>query len=87
MAQIDRFEAKDIKRKMDKKKQGKNGDSKPIGEGKSKNEMKSSKFFKKMQEVAKDDQTKKENKKRAKMEGKDSMMPLHNHQSSKKFKL
>ena len=43
MAQSDRFEMKEIKRQMEKKKAKKEG-----VEDKSKNEMKSSKFFKRL---------------------------------------
>ncbi len=52
----------------------------------SKNEMKSTKFFSKMQEVAKEDANKKEMKRKAKQEGKDNYVN-HNNGSTKKFKL
>jgi hypothetical protein len=51
MAQTDRFEMKEIKRKMEKKKAQAKGEK----VDKSKNEMKSSKFFKKLQDIVKDD--------------------------------
>jgi len=91
MAQTDRFEMKDVKRKMDKKKTKEDGGA-AVGDKdpkSSKNEMKSSKFFKRLQEVVKDDKDKKDSKKRAKTErgGKEPMIPLHNHTSAKKFKL
>ena len=89
MAQTDRFAMKDIKRKIDKK-SAKDGTGAAAGEkdsSKSKNEMKSSKFFKRLQDVVKDDKDKKDSKKRAKTEGGGDMIPLHNHSSAKKFKL
>lgn len=82
MAQTDRFEMKEIKRQMEKKKAKSKGEKVDS----SKNEMKSSKFFNRMQDVVKDDHARKESKKRAKTEG-GNVMPLHNNQSSKKFKL
>ena len=55
MAQTDRFEMKDVKRKIDKKNGGKGGKDGAAAAGgaekdtsKSKNEMKSSKFFKRL---------------------------------------
>lgn len=75
---------KEIKRQMDKKKAKEGGEK----DSKSKNELKSSKFFGKLQEVAKSDKDKKESKKRAKQEGGGKVMPnMHNNQSAKKFKL
>ena len=60
----------------------------------SKNEMKSSKFFSKLQEVAKDDAARKEQKRKNKEEGKGSgkmsrnFQPAqHNNESTKRFKL
>ena len=72
----DRFEAKQIRKASAKK------DEKEEKGGKS--EMKSGKFFKKMQEVAKDDLAKKELKRKAKLEG---GVPAHNNGSTKRFKL
>ena len=63
----DRFSMKDVKRKQDKKK-GKDTITSDDKKGGSKNEMKSSKFFKRMEEVAKSDAVKKENKKKAKLD-------------------
>jgi hypothetical protein len=71
-----------MQKKKDKaKKGGKEGDI--VKEGK-RGDMKSSKFFKKMQDIAKDDSHKKEMKKRVK---RDFDTPLHNHASAKKFKI
>ncbi len=66
----DNFEARQIKRNKDKRDK-KEGGVKDIGAEKSssKNEMKSSKFFSKMQEVAKDDAARKEQRRKNKEEG------------------
>ncbi len=78
---------KDIKRKLEKKKGGKEGGT-DAEKGGSRNEMKSSKFFKRLQDVVKGDKEKKDSKKRAKAEGgKDGGAILHSHSSAKKFKL
>lgn len=83
----DRFAAKDIKRKSDKKKKDKEGKEDNDKKGGSKNEMKSSKFFKRMEEVAKSDQIKKENKKKAKLESTNSTYVNHDNKPTKRFKL
>lgn len=81
----DRFSMKDIKRKQDKKKKDKEG--KDEGEKKtSKNDMKSSKFFKRMEEVVKSDQVKKENKKKSKLESTNSVYVNHDNKPTKRFK-
>lgn len=49
--------------------------------------MKSSKFFKKLEEVVKSDAAKKESKKRNKLEGSGSSYVNHDNQPSKRFKL
>ncbi|CDW79839.1 UNKNOWN [Stylonychia lemnae] len=87
---VDRFAMKDIKRKQDKKKKMKEGavdekDSK--SKGGNKNEMKSSKFFKRMDEVVKSDAAKKESKKRSKLENTNSIYVNHDNKPSKRFKL
>lgn len=84
MAQTDRFDMKEIKRKLEKQKNDTKKDGKEKG---SKNEMKSSKFFKRLQDVAKTDKERKDTKKRAKKEGGDVMLNMHNNQSAKRFKL
>lgn len=63
----DRFEHKQLSKKVkkdkeSKKSKGEDGPSK-------KNEMKSSKFFSKLQEVAKDDKARKDQKRQAKIDG------------------
>lgn len=78
MAMHDRFEAKHIKKSKKDKKGGEEKDG-------SKNEMKSSKFFSKLQEVVKQDQAKKDSKRKAREEN--VTMSMHNNQSTKKFKL
>jgi hypothetical protein len=90
----DRFAMKDLKRKQEKKDKKKKGDSsgkggaddKPLRAG-SKNEMKSSKFFKRMEEVVKGDQAKKESKKRSKLENTNSVYVNHDNKPTKRFKL
>ena len=69
----DRFEMKQVK-KMEAQK-----------EGKKKGEMKSSKFFKNLQDIVKGDQEKKDNKRKAKGDRKE--MVSINNGSSKKFKM
>jgi hypothetical protein len=89
----DRFAMKDVKRKQDKKKQqmkegavdeSKNKDKTTVG---NKNEMKSSKFFKRMDEVVKSDAAKKESKKKSKLENTNSVYVNHDNKPSKRFKL
>lgn len=90
---LDNFEARQIKKNKDKKDSNSNkktaasiDDKKPS----SKNEMKSSKFFSKMQEVAKDDATRKEQKKLNKEKGaynRNFQPAQHNNESTKRFKL
>jgi len=55
--------------------------------GGNKNEMKSSKFFKRMDEVVKSDAAKKESKKRSKLENTNSVYVNHDNKPSKRFKL
>lgn len=84
----DRFNMKDVQRKQAKKLKLKEGGVKPVEDKKSsKNEMKSSKFFKKMEEITKSDYQKKENKKRAKLESTNSQYVNHSHTNIKKFKM
>jgi len=49
--------------------------------------MKSSKFFKRMDEVVKSDAAKKESKKRSKLENTNSVYVNHDNKPSKRFKL
>lgn len=85
----DRFEMRQMVKKQqnnaasDKKSKG----AESGAEKGSKNEMKSSKFFSKMQEVAKDDAARKDQKRKAKQEGKDSGYVNHNNGTTKRFKL
>lgn len=83
MAMHDRFEAKHIKQSKKDKKKGDKDDSKSCSGNK--NEMKSSKFFSKLQEVVKQDQVKKDQKKKAKEGG--FVVGAHTNGSSKRFKL
>jgi len=78
----DRFAMKDVKRKQDKNK-SKNTEEKSSA----KNEMKSSKFFRKMEEIAKSDAIKKENKKKAKLDNTGSAFVNHGNMPTKRFKL
>jgi len=83
----DRFSMKDVKRQQDKKK-GKEGKDGAVEEKKgNKNEMKSSKFFKRMEEVVKSDAVKKESKKRAKLDQTNSTYVNHDNKPTKRFKL
>ena len=88
---VDRFAMKDVKRKADKKKKLKEGavDQATLDKGKggNKNEMKSSKFFKRMEEVVKTDAAKKELKKRSKLENTNSTYVNHDNKPTKRFKL
>ena len=88
----DRFAMKDMKRKQDKKKkdsqkEGVVDESLAKNKGGNKNEMKSSKFFKRMDEVVKSDAAKKESKKRSKLENTNSVYVNHDNKPSKRFKL
>ena len=88
----DRFAMKDMKRKQDKKKkdsqkEGAVDESLTKNKGGNKNEMKSSKFFKRMDEVVKSDAAKKESKKRSKLENTNSVYVNHDNKPSKRFKL
>jgi hypothetical protein len=78
----DRFEMRQVSKRNEKNKKD---SAKEEGPSK-KNEMKSSKFFSKLQEVAKDDATRKEQKRKARAEGINAA-PTHTNQSSKRFKL
>jgi hypothetical protein len=83
----DRFEAKQVsKRAAEKAKKGKAAadDGKT---GNSKNEMKSAKFFSKLQEVAKDDAKRKDDKRKARQEGGKAGQAQHTNESTKRFKL
>lgn len=80
----DRFEMRQVSKKnaeKAKKKEGKdeNAPSK-------KNDMKSAKFFSRLQDVAKDDAARKDQKKKAKAEG-TNIGQTHTNQSTKRFKL
>jgi hypothetical protein len=57
--------------------------------GSKKNDMKSSKFFSRLQDLVKDDATRKEQKRQAKKDGKNASFapPSHTNESTKKFKL
>lgn len=68
IAMNDKFELKQLHKKAQKEKKvaKEDGESKRGG---SKNEMKSAKFFSKLQEVAKDDKDRKDQKRKAKQEG------------------
>lgn len=87
VAMNDRFEQRHVNKVNDnkKKKEGEKGEK----EGKTgKNELKSTKFFSKMQEVAKDDQVRKDLKRKARKEGTSTGgPPAHTNESTKKFKL
>lgn len=78
----DRFEMRQVSKRKEKNKKD---SAKEEGPSK-KNEMKSSKFFSKLQEVAKDDATRKEQKRKARAEGINAA-PTHTNQSTKRFKL
>jgi len=90
---LDNFEARQIKKNKDKKDSSISGSGKKViskdDKPSSKNEMKSSKFFSKLQEVAKDDATRKEQKKKNKIEGynRNFQPAQHNNESTKRFKL
>ena len=84
----DRFEAKQIHKKaVQDKKASKQEDANAVGS--KKNDMKSSKFFSRMQDVAKDDAARKDLKRQAKKDGKNaSFAPSsHTNESTKRFKL
>lgn len=49
--------------------------------------MKSSKFFKRMEDIVKSDQLKKENKKKSKLENTNSAYVNHDNKPTKRFKL
>ena len=57
--------------------------------GSKKNDMKSSKFFSRLQDVAKDDATRKDQKRQAKKEGRNASFapPNHSNENTKRFKL
>lgn len=86
VAMHDRFELKQMakKKKVEEGKKPKKGEEVEGGKG-SKNDMKSAKFFKKLMEVAKDDQSRKDLKRKAKAEG--AIGGAHNNGTTKKFKL
>ena len=84
VAMHDRFEQRQVTKKAAEKAKK---DSKDQDTGK-KNEMKSAKFFSKLQEVAKDDAARKDQKRKAREEGaKKSGPPAHTNESTKRFKL
>ncbi len=92
---LDRFETRQMAKAAKKKGEKDNNNNKKNNKGdddksntNSKNEMKSSKFFSRLQDVAKDDAARKELKRKSKAEGNAyNAQPLHNHESTKKFKL
>ena len=85
MAMHDRFEAKHVKKGTKKPKAGEAPADDKKSKAGSKNEMKSSKFFSKLQEVVKDDQKKKDNKRKAREDN--LIVSNHTNQNSKRFKL
>lgn len=79
MAQTDRFELKEMKRQMANKKAKEQKEGEKNGKVSTKYEMKSSKFFSKMQDVVKQDYDRKENKKRAKLDKSNFIGEKHNN--------
>ena len=78
----DRFETRVIQKKAAAIAKESKEDSK----GK-KNELKSSKFFSRLQDVAKDDAKRKEEKRKARAEGGKHQQEKHSNESTKRFKL
>ena len=79
----DRFEMRYLQKKAAQKAKE---DKKSEGPAK-KNDMKSAKFFSKLQEVAKDDAKRKDDKRKARAEGGKQQGGQHTNESTKRFKL
>lgn len=81
----DRFEMRHLAKKAAANQKKQAGEGPAVGS--KKNDMKSSKFFSRLQDVAKDDQARKEQKRKNKLEGNAGGPPAHNNGSTKRFKL
>lgn len=84
IAMNDRFEMRHLQKKAAAQKKSAKDDEGAVGS--KKNDMKSSKFFSRLQDVAKDDQARKEQKRQAKRDG-NAQVVQHNNESTKRFKL
>ena len=89
VAMADRFESRHLqkKAKATQKARDDKSNENPAA-GNKRNDMKSAKFFSRLQDVAKDDAKRKDDKRKARNEGhKGGVQPPHNNESTKRFKL